>query len=224
MRRSQTPTPRPRDRIALPLRLSATAAAVLLLALPADPAAASPPATAAGEVGADVSGVAAEARASGERTQRAGDETQAEDPAREEEGGDAADEYAGPEGGDEGDNPFAPYGDAMAPYARRSGFDPPDDVIRVRTEPAELELEPGERIDLSLRDADLRETLRSFARMAGFNVVLHPEVEGRVTVELRDVAWEEALATILRTHGLGAVVDDREMGVGPRDLVLPEKR
>ena len=61
---------------------------------------------------------------------------------------------------------------------------------------------PGERISLSLKDADLAEVLRSFARLAGFNLVLDPSVRGSVTVELRDVPWEQALEVILRTHGL----------------------
>ena len=65
----------------------------------------------------------------------------------------------------------------------------------------------GERISLSLKDADLAEVLRSFARLAGFNLVLDPSVRGAVTVELRDVPWERALEVILQTHGLG-IEDD----------------
>ena len=67
--------------------------------------------------------------------------------------------------------------------------------------------QPGERISLSLKDADLAEVLRSFARLAGFNLVLDPSVRGRVTVELQDVAWERALEVILQTHGLAVEVD-----------------
>jgi type II secretory pathway component GspD/PulD (secretin) len=73
----------------------------------------------------------------------------------------------------------------------------------------------GERIDLSLRDADLVEVLRSFAKLGRFNLVLDPAVKGRVTVELRDVPWDAALAVILRTHGLAAEVDGRIVSVVP---------
>lgn len=61
----------------------------------------------------------------------------------------------------------------------------------------------GEPVTMSLRDADLVEVLRSFSRIGQFNLVIHPGVEGKVTVELREVPWDQALSTILRMHGLG---------------------
>lgn len=74
----------------------------------------------------------------------------------------------------------------------------------------------GERISLSLKDADLRDVLRSFAELAGFDLVLHPDVRGSVTLELHDVPWDQALAVILRTHGLGADLGGgRIWAVGP---------
>jgi type II secretory pathway component HofQ len=73
----------------------------------------------------------------------------------------------------------------------------------------------GERIDLSLRDADLVEVLRSFARLGDFDLVVDPRVKGSVTVELKDVPWDLALAVILRTHGLAAEIDGRIVGVRP---------
>jgi type IV pilus assembly protein PilQ len=57
---------------------------------------------------------------------------------------------------------------------------------------------------LSLKDADLRELLRSFAKLGCFNLVLDPGVQGEVTVELHDVPWDQALSVILKTHGLAA--------------------
>lgn len=74
---------------------------------------------------------------------------------------------------------------------------------------------PPETISLSLREADLVEVLRSFARLGGFNLVVDPAVKGTVTVELRDVRWELALAVILRTHGLAAEVDGRIVAIHP---------
>jgi type IV pilus assembly protein PilQ len=65
----------------------------------------------------------------------------------------------------------------------------------------------GAPIDLSLKDADLREVLRSFAKLARMNLVLHPTVKGKVTVELQNVPWDQALHVILKTHGLAAEVD-----------------
>lgn len=61
----------------------------------------------------------------------------------------------------------------------------------------------GEPISLSLKDADLREVLRSFARLTDMNLILDPAVQGKVTVELTDVPWDQALWAILKIHRLG---------------------
>lgn len=70
-------------------------------------------------------------------------------------------------------------------------------------------LAAGERITLSTRKADLVEVLRAFAILTNVNLVVDPGVQGQVTVELNNVAWEQALAVILRTHGLAAELDGR---------------
>lgn len=73
----------------------------------------------------------------------------------------------------------------------------------------------GFPISLSLRDAPLPEVLRTFARLARFNLVLDPRVQGSVTVELENVPWDQALSVILKTHGLGAEVDGRLWLIAP---------
>ena len=71
----------------------------------------------------------------------------------------------------------------------------------------------GEKISLSLKNADLAEVLRSFAKLAKINLVLDPRVSGRVTVELHDVPWDQALSVILKSQGLGAELDGRVLSV-----------
>jgi len=74
----------------------------------------------------------------------------------------------------------------------------------------------GFPISLSLREAPLPEVLRAFAQIARFNLVLDPRVPNEpVTVELKDVPWDQALSVILKTHGLAAEVDDRLWMVEP---------
>jgi type IV pilus assembly protein PilQ len=74
----------------------------------------------------------------------------------------------------------------------------------------------GARISLSVRDAPLPEVLRSFARIAGVNLVLDPRVQGEVTVELKDVPWDQALYVILKTHGMAAEIDGNVWLITPR--------
>ena len=72
----------------------------------------------------------------------------------------------------------------------------------------------GSPISLSLRDADLVEVLRSIARLADVNLVIQPGVSGSVTLELKDVPWDQALHVILKTHGLGAELDGTVLSIG----------
>lgn len=87
-------------------------------------------------------------------------------------------------------------------------------IVRPRPEPPPPP-RPPQTISLSLREADLVEVLRSFAVLGGFNLVIDPSVQGTVTVELKDVRWELALAVILRTHGLAAEIDGRVVAIRP---------
>lgn len=78
----------------------------------------------------------------------------------------------------------------------------------------------GEKVSLSLKDADLVEVLRSFARLGDINLVIDPSVQGTVTVELQDVPWDQALSVILKTHRLGAEIDGRILTVAPPSRLL----
>ena len=89
-----------------------------------------------------------------------------------------------------------------------------------RVPPAGRSLSAGEPISLDLKDADVKDVLRTFAELAGVNIVIDPEVKGSVTVRLHDVPWEQALDVILRVNGLGYVLEGNVLRVGePRKLV-----
>jgi type IV pilus assembly protein PilQ len=80
----------------------------------------------------------------------------------------------------------------------------------------------GEPIDMSLKDADVVETIRSFAQISGLNIVIQPQVSGRVTVELHNVPWDQALEQILRIQGLGYEVEGNIMRIAPLALLRSE--
>ena len=59
-------------------------------------------------------------------------------------------------------------------------------------------------ISLDLHEADIHNVLRLFAEVSGLNFVASDEVKGKVTVYMKDVPWDQALAVILHSKGLGA--------------------
>jgi type IV pilus assembly protein PilQ len=72
----------------------------------------------------------------------------------------------------------------------------------------------GEPISLDLKDADLRDVLLTFSKLARLNMVIDPDVRGSVTVRLENVPWDQALEVILKSNGLGYVLEGSMVRVG----------
>jgi type IV pilus assembly protein PilQ len=106
--------------------------------------------------------------------------------------------------------------DAMASPRRRAVKPASPNV-----QPAASSLSAGEPISLDLKDADLRDVLRTFAKLAHFNIVIDPDVKGSVTVRLHDVPWDQALDVILQVNGLGYVLEGNILRVGEPHRLLP---
>ncbi|NOZ94473.1 MAG: type IV pilus secretin PilQ [Acidobacteria bacterium] len=82
----------------------------------------------------------------------------------------------------------------------------------------------GEPITLTLKDADIKDVLRTFATLTNLNIVVDPGVGGTVTVELHDVPWDQALDLILRINGLDYVLENNVLRVAPIQKLAAEKR
>ncbi|MDY7093545.1 MAG: type IV pilus secretin PilQ [Acidobacteriota bacterium] len=80
----------------------------------------------------------------------------------------------------------------------------------------------GRPITMSLKDADIKDVLRSFSGITDLNVVVHPEVRGSVTVELRDVPWDQALDLILKINGLDYVLEGNIMRIASTSKLQDE--
>lgn len=80
----------------------------------------------------------------------------------------------------------------------------------------------GEPISMSLRNADLVETLRSFAKISDLNLVIQPGVRGSVTVELNSVPWDQAMEQILKINNLGMDIDGTIVRIAPLDQLQNE--
>jgi type IV pilus assembly protein PilQ len=72
----------------------------------------------------------------------------------------------------------------------------------------------GEPVSLNLKDADLKDVIRTFAALTGLNIAVDPNVSGSVTVDFNDVPWDQALDIILHQNGLNYVIDGNVMRVG----------
>ncbi|MFI0472170.1 type IV pilus secretin PilQ [Halomonas sp. HMF6819] len=66
----------------------------------------------------------------------------------------------------------------------------------------------GDRLSLNFQDIEVRSVLATLAEFTGLNLVASDSVTGRVTLNLNDVPWDQALALILQSQGLSS----REQG------------
>lgn len=60
----------------------------------------------------------------------------------------------------------------------------------------------GERLSINFQKIDVRSALAVIADFTGINFVTSDSVQGEITINLRDVPWDQALDVILRTKGL----------------------
>lgn len=85
---------------------------------------------------------------------------------------------------------------------------------------------PTQPVNLKLRQADVRTILRALARIVEMNILVKNEIKGEMTVDFRDVPWNQAFNGILQTQGLtyaweGDVI--RVMTLDDAELALKRK-
>lgn len=66
----------------------------------------------------------------------------------------------------------------------------------------------GEKLSLNFQDIQIRSVLQLIADFADLNLVASDTVNGRITLRLKNVPWDQALDIIMKTRGL----DKREVG------------
>jgi type IV pilus assembly protein PilQ len=82
----------------------------------------------------------------------------------------------------------------------------------------------GERLTLNFQDIAVRAVLQLLADASGQNIVVSDSVNGSVTLRLQNVPWDQALAIILQTKGLGDRKEGNVILVAPQaELAAREK-
>ena len=74
-------------------------------------------------------------------------------------------------------------------------------------EPANAPPPQPQRMDLDVKDVDIRDVARIFSRVAGLNFVVSDDVQAKVTFSGTNVDWESALNAILKTYNLTYIRD-----------------
>ncbi|MDF1553041.1 MAG: type IV pilus secretin PilQ [Deferrisomatales bacterium] len=89
--------------------------------------------------------------------------------------------------------------------------------------PGAAKVYTGQRLSMDFVNADIRNVLRLIGDVSGLNVVAGDEVQGKLTVRLVDVPWDQALAVILKTRGLDQVHEGNIVRIAPAERLASEK-
>ena len=81
----------------------------------------------------------------------------------------------------------------------------------------------GDPLNLNLVNADIHNVFRLISAVSGLNIVSSDDVDGEVTVALKVVPWDQALAAILQAKGLGAVQYGTILRVAPINSIRKER-
>ena len=84
----------------------------------------------------------------------------------------------------------------------------------------------GQSMSFDFVDTDIRNILRLIAEVAGINIVWGSDVEGKISMKLDNIPWDQALEMILRPNGLTYQIEDDVLWVVPkaklRDMEISE--
>ena len=79
-------------------------------------------------------------------------------------------------------------------------------------------------VSLDLRDANLRDFLETMAQSANMNLVLHPAVEGKITLRVQDAPWETLMEMVLKNYQLNREIQGNLMRIAPQSVIREEYR
>ncbi|MBY0316482.1 MAG: type IV pilus secretin PilQ [Bdellovibrionales bacterium] len=78
-------------------------------------------------------------------------------------------------------------------------------------------------VTIQMDNVEIKEVINFIAEESGVNILADDKgLNGKVTVRLRDVPWEDALMSILKSHGLGYVKKGNILRIAPQKLLAEE--
>lgn len=80
----------------------------------------------------------------------------------------------------------------------------------------------GKKISLDFQDADIVPIFRLLADISGYNIVVDPNVKGKLTMKLINVPWDQALELILKTFHLDKTVEGNIIRIAPLAVFAKE--
>ncbi|MFT4022075.1 MAG: type IV pilus secretin PilQ, partial [Acinetobacter sp.] len=82
----------------------------------------------------------------------------------------------------------------------------------------------GKKISVDFQDIEVRRVIQLLADFTGLNIAAADNVQGNITLRLKDVPWDQALDVVLKAKGLGQRRNGNVVWIAPNaDIIKVEK-
>ena len=82
----------------------------------------------------------------------------------------------------------------------------------------------GERLSLNFQNVDVRALLQVIADFTNLNIVTSDTVQGKLTLRLKDVPWDQALDIIMQSRGLDMRKNGNVVMIAPREELATKEK
>jgi type IV pilus assembly protein PilQ len=102
------------------------------------------------------------------------------------------------------------------------------DVKPVKEDPSRLAQGPqgykGEKISFNFQNVEVRAALQAVADISGLNIIASDSVSGSLTLQLKQVPWDQALDVIMQAKGLDMRKNGNVMWIAPKEELLTKEK
>ncbi|MBI2606564.1 MAG: type IV pilus secretin PilQ [Deltaproteobacteria bacterium] len=81
----------------------------------------------------------------------------------------------------------------------------------------------GKKITIQLRDTEIQDVFRAISEASEFNIILGDDVKGKMTINLIEVPWDQALDILLKSNKLAAERSGNVLRIATIDAITREK-
>jgi len=102
------------------------------------------------------------------------------------------------------------------------------DVKPVKEDPNRLAQGPqgyrGEKISFNFQNVEVRAALQAVADISGLNIIASDSVSGSLTLQLKQVPWDQALDVIMQAKGLDMRKNGNVLWIAPKEEMLTKEK
>ncbi|QYF95944.1 type IV pilus secretin PilQ [Massilia sp. PAMC28688] len=82
----------------------------------------------------------------------------------------------------------------------------------------------GEKVSFNFQNVEVRAALQAIGDISGLNIITSDSVSGNLTMNLKEVPWDQALAVVLQAKGLDMRKNGTVLWIAPKEELLTKEK